>query len=400
MKLFDKFSGTLEIAEILTRPANHLLPIGISTDCLNSPVEGEMHGQKILLAGTNNYLGLTFHPQIKAAAQQALDTFGTGSTGSRMASGTYRIHTELEAALAKFFGKTQTILFTTGYQANLGMISTLIGPDDVLLLDADSHASIYDGARMSSGEVYRFRHNDPTDLAKRLRRLGSRAENALIVLEGIYSMLGDQVKLEEFVAVKKEYGGSILLDEAHSLGLIGPQGKGVAAEAGLLDEIDFIVGTFSKSLGCIGGYCTSHFPELELVRNNIRAYMFTASSAPSVVATAKAALKVLAEGDDLRTRLWQHARKLYGALQDLGFSLGPEPSPVVAVIMDSRERAAEAWQLLMSQGVYVNLVVPPASPNTSSLLRCSLSAAHSDENIDSIIDAYRTVAQKMGASSN
>lgn len=393
MSLFDKFQETLKTAEILAHSANHTMPIGLSTDHLYSPVEGEMCGRKTLLAGTNNYLGLTFHPEIIAAAKNALDTLGTGSTGSRMASGTYAIHKTLEADLATFFNKGHTILFTTGYQANLGMISTLVGPEDVLLIDADSHASIYDAAKMSGAELYRFRHNDPDDLAKRLKRLGPKAQDALIVLEGIYSMLGDLARIKEFVEVKRQYGGYILLDEAHSLGVLGPQGQGLAAEAGVMDEIDFIVGTFSKSLGCIGGYCSSHFPELELVRNNSRAYMFSASSAPSVVATARKALEIVSGASDLRDKLWRHAERLYGELKDMGFRVGPQASPVLAVLMDSTQEAATAWQLLMQQGLYVNLVIPPATPGTMSLLRCSLSAAHSDEHINQIIAAYKTVAE-------
>lgn len=389
MSLFDKFSDISQLIEEISGQGP--FPAGISTDQLYSPTEGKMSGRRVLLAGTNNYLGLTFDPNIIAASKQALDTFGTGSTGSRMASGTYAGHLALEAELAEFFGKANAILFTTGYQANLGVISALTGPQDVILVDADSHASIYDGAKMGGAELYRFRHNDPDDLAKRLRRLGSRTENALIILEGLYSMLGDQARLKEFVQVKKEYGGYLLVDEAHSLGVLGPQGQGLAAEQGVLDDIDLIVGTFSKSLGCIGGYCVSNESAMEIVRHVIRPYMFSASTTPSIIATARAALKAVVAGKELRAILWRHAHKLYNALQKMGFQVGPEPGPIVAVYMRSPSHAADAWRLLLEQNIYVNLVIPPATPSSTSLLRCSLSAAHSDEQIDLIIEGYRKV---------
>lgn len=393
MTLFDKFKEARETFHALM--GNDLLPIGLSTDRLYSATEGEIFGRRTILAGTNNYLGLTFHPEVIEAAKHALDCFGTGSTGSRMASGTYSGHLELESELADFFGKSVAIVFTTGYQANLGMISTLVGSDDTIFIDADSHASIYDGARMSGADIYRFRHNNPQDLAKRLNRLGDQAKGALVVLEGIYSMLGDRALLKEFIEVKKKYECYLLLDEAHSLGMLGTQGQGLAEELGVSEDIDFIVGTFSKSLGCIGGYCVSNLEEMDLVRNAIRAYMFTASSTPSVIATARAALRIMRNSPDLRERLWHNARRAYDALKRLGFQLGPEPSPVIAAVIPTANQAVAAWRILLEHGVYVNLVVPPASPGSYSLLRLSLSSSHSDEQVDQIINGYKEVQAKL-----
>lgn len=390
MSLFDKFG---ELEKTLTDlQGNRPAPIGISTDRLYSVTEGEIAGRRTILAGTNNYLGLTFNPEIIAAAKQALDTFGTGSTGSRMASGTYAEHLTLEKDLALFFGKASVIVFSTGYQANLAVISTLANADDVILMDADSHASIYDGARLSGAELYRFKHNDPADLDKRLQRLGSRAKDALIILEGLYSMLGDKAALQDFVEVKKKYGSYLLVDEAHSLGVLGPEGRGLAAELGVLEDIDFVVGTFSKSLGCIGGYCASDLMEMELARNAMRPYMFTASSTPAVIAGARAALVAVRQGAGLRKRLWQHAHRMYDALKITGFQVGPEASPIIAVKMASARQAAEAWGLLFELGVYVNLIVPPATPSSMSLLRCSICAEHTNKQIDHIIAAYQKVA--------
>ncbi len=396
MSLFEKFMPLLGMREILVR--DDVNPVGLPFTKILSPTEAEVDGQAVVLAGTNNYLGLTFEAEMIKAAQDALARFGTGTTGSRMANGTYSEHLALERELADFFGLRSAITFTTGYQANVGVIATLAGPGDAILLDADSHASIYDAARMGSADTYRFQHNDPESLAKRLRRLGDRARRTLIIVEGIYSMLGDQAPLREIVAIKREYGGYLLVDEAHSLGVLGARGRGLTEALDVAADVDFIVGTFSKSLGCIGGYCVSDHLEMDLVRNAMRAYMFTASSTPATVATARAALAIIRRRPELQERLWRHARRLHAALLAMGLRLGAAPGPVAAVLVDAPEVAVEAWNLLLEQGIYVNLVIPPATPGNYALLRCSLSAAHTDTQIDRIIRAYGMVAEKLRAS--
>ena len=256
MSLFDKFQPIVDI-----RPsceALGVMPFGAVTEKLLSSTEAIVNGHKVILAGTNNYLGLTFEPECMEAAKKAIDELGTGTTGSRMANGTFAEHVALENELATFFDRKHAIVFSTGYAATMGMGSTLAGPGDVIVLDADSHASIYDGVRLGGADVIRFRHNDPADLEKRLRRLGDRIDNTLIIVEGIYSMMGDQAPLAEIAEVKRKYGGMLLVDEAHSLGMLGDHGRGVAEAAGVEDDVDFIVGTFSKSLGAIGGYCVSN----------------------------------------------------------------------------------------------------------------------------------------------
>ena len=394
MSLFDKFQQIQTTLAALEQSS--VMPVGACISKLYSATEGDIAGRRVVLAGTNNYLGLTFHPEVLSRAADALKSFGSGSTGSRMASGTYSGHLALEEELAAFLGKEQAIVFTTGYQANLGIISTLAGPDDCIILDADSHASIYDGAKMSGAQVFRFKHNNTEDLAKRLLRVPN-TDRCLIIIEGLYSMLGDRAPLADLIAVKKELGGYLLLDEAHSLGVLGPGGRGLAAEAGLIDEVDFLLGTFSKSLGCIGGYCASSLPQMAWVRSDIRAYMFTASGTPATIATARAALAIMArEGDQLRMQLNRSATRVFETLNDLGFQTGAEAGPVVATLMNSPQQALEAWQTLLDEGVYVNLVVPPASPGTLSLLRCSLSAAHTEAQIDHILAAYKTVGQRIG----
>jgi 8-amino-7-oxononanoate synthase len=386
MSLFDKFQPIVEIRAELE--ALGIMPFGAVTEKILSATEAIVNGHKVILAGTNNYLGLTFDPQCIAAARKAVEEQGTGTTGSRMANGTFAEHVKLEQELAAYFDRKHAIVFSTGYAATMGMGSTLAGAGDVIVLDADSHASIYDGVRLGGAEVIRFRHNDVGDLEKRLRRLGERISNTLIIVEGIYSMLGDQAPLADIAEVKRKYGGILLVDEAHSLGMLGEHGRGVAEAAGVEDDVDFLVGTFSKSLGATGGYCVSNHAELEAIRFAIRSYIFTASPSPSVIASTRVALRLLQERPELRERLWENAHRLYDGLKQLGFEISPQVSPVVAVTIRERQQAITWWNELMRRGAYVNLVMPPASPTTDSLLRCSVSAAHSKEQIDRIIAAF------------
>ncbi|TCK19087.1 serine palmitoyltransferase [Thiogranum longum] len=389
MSLFDKFQPIADIQADLQ--ALGIMPFGAVTEKLLSSTEAIVNGHKVILAGTNNYLGLTFEPECLEAAKNAIDELGTGTTGSRMANGTFAGHVALEKELAEFFDRKRSIVFSTGYAATMGMGSTLAGPGDVIVLDADSHASIYDGVRLGGADVIRFRHNDPADLDKRLRRLGDRIDNTLIIVEGIYSMMGDQAPLAEIAEVKRKYGGLLLVDEAHSLGMLGDHGRGVAEAAGVEDDVDFVVGTFSKSLGSIGGYCVSNHDQLDAIRFAIRAYIFTASPSPSVIASTRAALRLMQERPYLRDQLWANAQHLYDGLKALGLQVSPEVSPVVAVTIKNRNQAIDWWNRLLQRGAYVNLVMPPASPTEDSLLRCSVSAAHSAEQIDRIIEAFANV---------
>ena len=386
MKLFEKFQPLAATRAQLA--AFGTLPIGVVTERIVSATEGLIEGRQVILAGTNNYLGLTFDPECIEAAQRAVAEQGTGTTGSRMANGTYGGHLALERELAEFYGVPSAVVFSTGFLATMGVVSTLAGPGDTILLDADCHASIYEGTRLSGADVVRFRHNDPADLEKRLRRLGEGAERTLIVVEGIYSMLGDRAPLAEIAAVKGELGGCLVVDEAHSLGVLGATGRGLCQEAGVEDDVDLVVGTFSKSLGSVGGFCVSRHPELDLMRYAVRSYIFTASPAPSVIASTRVALRILRERAELRERLWRNVHHLYDGLAAAGFRLGPQPSPVVAVEVGSQEQALVWWHDLLAQGVYVNLVLPPATPSGTCLLRCSLSAAHSPEQVAAILAAF------------
>ncbi len=385
-------------------------PFNVAFERIVSPTEARLDGRRILLLGTNNYLGLTFDASCIGRAATALQREGTGTTGSRIANGTYGGHGDLERQIARFLGRRDAMLFTTGYQANLGILPALAGRDDNILLDADSHASIYDGARLSDAPVTRFRHNDPDDLYRRLRFLRDRASERqegerqagerqaghnLIVVEGIYSMLGDSAPLREIAAIKRETGAYLLVDEAHSLGVLGPRGRGLAEAAGVEADIDFVVGTFSKSLGGIGGFCASDLPDFELLRLASRAYMFTASLPSSITAGVSRALELVESRPSLRADLARNAAHLYGGLSAAGFALGPTASPIVSIRLSDPEIAALFWSRLLALGLYVNLALPPATPERQSLLRTSVSAAHSVAEIDHAISTITAVGTEL-----
>ncbi len=389
MTIFDKFQQLAETRQELEQCCDNFFNIVMQE--IISGTEAIVNGRPMILAGSNNYLGLSFDTDCIDAACDAARKEGTGTTGSRMANGTFSGHVALERELADFFNCQEAIVFSTGYVANLAMLSTLMGTDEIILLDSDCHASIYDGCRLGSAEVHRFRHNDVQNLEKRLQRLEKRNTNVLIVVEGLYSMLGDRAPLADIVAVKEKFGASLLVDEAHSLGVLGANGRGLAEEAGVESGVDFVVGTFSKSLGAIGGFCTSNHPELNLVRYASRPYIFTASSSPSVIASTRKALEIIQKRPELRQRLWDNADRLYKKLQELEFSTGPELSPIVTVRLEDRAEAFALWSGLLEQGVYVNLVFPPATPDGNCLLRSSVSAAHTPEQIEHICQAFTAV---------
>jgi 8-amino-7-oxononanoate synthase len=391
MSLLDKFSVARELKSGLENAGKD--PTSVVFDRLNSATEGVVEGRTTILAGTNNYLGLTFDPVCIAAGVAAMQTQGTGTTGSRMANGSYAAHGALEAELADFFGCPNAMVFSTGYAANLGVLSAVLGKGDAVLLDADAHASLYDGCRMIEADIYRFKHNDVQSLERRIARLGERADRCLIVVEGMYSVLGDSAPLQEIVAIKERYGAQLLVDEAHSLGVFGERGCGVAEQQGVLDKVDFIVGTFSKSLGAMGGFCVSRHAVLNLFRYVSRPFMFTASPSPAVMATTREALRQLRTNPRLKATLWSNARRLYAGLQDLGFELGPEVSPVIAVRCQDRVSALAQWNQLLQAGIYVNMMLPPATPGGGSFLRCSVSAAHTPEQITTIIEKFAELKQ-------
>jgi 8-amino-7-oxononanoate synthase len=376
--------------------ANGRNPFDMRFERILSATEALLEGRPCLLFGTNNYLGLTFDATCIEATVRSVHEAGTGTTGSRIANGTYGDHALLERRIAEFYGRRSAMIFTTGYQANLGLISTLAGRDDHLLIDADSHASIYDACKLSTAEVIRFRHNDPEDLAHRLRRLKGRPGNRIIVTEGIYSMLGDSAPLREIAEVKREMGATLIVDEAHSLGIRGKNGRGICEDAGVEADVDFVVGTFSKSLGAIGGFAVSDLPDFDLLRVVCRPYMFTASLPPAVVASVTAALARISTDKSLGARVRSNSGRLYSGLAQAGFEVGPEPNPIVALKMRDKETAVRFWNRLIDRGIYANLALPPATPGSLSLIRCSISSAHSEAQIDRGISVMVAVGRELG----
>ncbi|MDZ4380586.1 MAG: aminotransferase class I/II-fold pyridoxal phosphate-dependent enzyme [Parvibaculum sp.] len=394
MSLFAKFDDVrmaLEGFKTLGRD-----PSNIRFEQILSPTEAIADGHSVLLFGTNNYLGLTFDPACIEASAAALRSLGTGTTGSRVANGTYADHAALERQIAAFYGKSNAMVFTTGYQANLGLISTLAGRDDYLLIDADSHASIYDACKLGTAEVIRFRHNDAEDLARRLRRLDGRPGNRIVVTEGIYSMLGDTAPLREIAAVKRELGAFLIVDEAHSLGVLGERGRGLCEAADVEADVDFVVGTFSKSLGAIGGFAVSDLPGFDVLRVACRPYMFTASLPPAVIASVMAALSRLDADRSLSARVRSNGRRLYDGLVKAGFEVGPEANPIVAIKMPDPATAGLFWNRLVDEGIYLNLAVPPTTPMSLSLLRSSVSAAHTEAQIDHAISVITAIGREFG----
>ena len=372
-------------------------PFNLVMEKVLSPTRAICNGRETILLGTYNYMGMTFDPDVIEAGQAALSDFGAGTTGSRVLNGTYQGHKECEDALREFYGMDHAMVFSTGYQANLGILSTIAGKGDYVVLDIDSHASIWDGCKLGDAEIVPFKHNDIEAMEKRLRRIPEGA-GKLVVLEGVYSMLGDVAPLAEMVAVAKKYGAMVLVDEAHSMGFIGENGRGVVEDVGAMDDVDFIIGTFSKSVGTVGGFCVSNHPKFDVMRLVCRPYVFTASLPPSVVATAATSIRKLMHGSNKRAHLWENSKALHAGLKKLGFTIGTdEPqSAIIAVIMPDLERGVGMWEALIHEGLYVNLARPPATPANMTLLRCSLCAEHTLEDVETVLGMFERAGKAAG----
>jgi 8-amino-7-oxononanoate synthase len=399
MDLLDKFRGLAARAMELGLGLNPG-PGGYPGDTVIDDVLGAgavmIGGKRTLMFGSNNYLGLTFHPEVVAAAQAALAHYGTATTGSRIANGTFRLHRDLEIEFAQLFEKRRGMIFTTGHQANLSVIAGLCGPDDVVLIDAESHASVYDGARLSGAQLLWFRHNSVQNLEQKLKRLPAGERNRLVIVEGLYSIHGDVSPLAQIVDVCKRYGAYLLVDEAHSFGLYGERGRGWAEAEGVLPQVDFLVGTFSKALAGIGGFCVSDHPELQGLHFTARAYLFTASGPPASLAGVQAALRLISRDSSFRDRLWANTRRFRAGLTSGGFTIGSCESPLVPVQMGSERATIRFWQRLVERGVYTNVVLPPAVRKDECLLRASCSAMHTEADVDDALTIFNVVAQETG----
>lgn len=392
MSLFEKFEKNAALYDHLSAIGKN--PFTVVMEEVLGPTRARIKGRETVLAGTHNYLGQTFEPSAIQAAKEALDHEGTGTTGSRVANGTFAGHKKLEEDLAAYLGMKHCLVFSTGYAANLGAIAGLVDRvQDVVLIDADCHACIYDGCQLSGAETIRFRHNDPENLDKRLSRLDPKYKGKLVCIEGMYSMYGDVAPVKEFVEVAHKHDACLLVDEAHSFGVYGETGKGVSEADGVMDKVDFYTGTFSKALASIGGFVASNHPEAEYLRISSNPYRFTASPSPATIASASAALANIKTHPEIRAKLWENAKRLHAAFTQFGLRLAAEPAPVISVLLPTREDAFEAWNFLLEHGVYVNMAIPPGTPGKESLLRLAVSSAHTSDDIDRLVSAYGALAE-------
>jgi 8-amino-7-oxononanoate synthase len=357
-----------------------------------------IRGRKMIMIGSNNYLGLTAHPKVKESAKKAIERYGTGCTGSRFLNGTLDIHEELEHRLAKFTRKEKCLLFSTGFQTNLGVISTIVGKDDTILCDRMNHASIIDGCRLAFGRTVKFKHNDMIDLERILTSVEMEESGGpnLLITEGVFSMEGDLGDLPDVVALKKKYGFRILLDDAHGIGYMGANGHGVAEHFGVEKDIDLVMGTFSKSFASLGGFVAGDGAVMDYIKHHARALIFSASMPPSCVATVLAALDIIEKEPEHRERLWKNTRKMWAAYRDLGFDIGKTQSPVIPIILGDFERTLLFWKELFEAGVFVNPIVPPAVPADMCLLRTSYMATHTADILDRVIEIFGKIGKKLG----
>ncbi|TWI88044.1 serine palmitoyltransferase [Chitinophaga japonensis] len=351
-------------------------------------------GKKVLMFGSNSYLGLTNHPKIKEASKHAIDTYGTGCAGSRFLNGTLDLHIELEERLARFVGKEKAILFSTGFQANLGALSSLTGRNDYIILDEYDHASIIDGSRLSYSKVIKYRHNNMEDLEARLRTLPAEV-NKLIVVDGVFSMEGDLARLPEIVALAEQYNTGIMVDDAHGLGVIGEKGAGTASHFGLTDKVDVIMGTFSKSFASLGGFLASDSDTIEYLKHSARSLIFSASMTPAAAASVLAALDIIETEPEHIEKLWANTNYAKELLLEEGFELGPTASPIVPVYVRDHEKTFAIAKLLQDNGLFVNPVVAPAVPADATMLRFSLMATHTFSQIDEAVDKLQHAFRKM-----
>jgi 8-amino-7-oxononanoate synthase len=352
-------------------------------------------GHRLVMAGSNNYLGYTHDPRVMEAAAQAAQKYGTGCTGSRFLNGTLDIHEKLEQDLAEFCRKEACLIFSTGFQTNLGMISSLVGRDDMVITDKLDHASIVDGCRLSFGETRRFRHNDVGDLETILKKTDP-ARGKMVIVDGVFSMEGDVPPLPELVALCKKYQARFVVDEAHAVGILGETGIGASELKGVVDDTDLLVGTFSKSFASIGGYVASEEKVIHYMRHHARSLIFSASMPPYAVATVQKCLDLMKAEPERRQRVLEIAGRMRAEFQRMGFDIGGSETPIVPVILGELEATFVFWKRLFEEGVFTNPVVAPAVPASASLIRTSYMATHTEENLETILGAFKKVGRELG----
>lgn len=363
---------------------------------LESPQDSEVvvNGKRVIMIGSNNYLGLTNHPRVKEAALKAIEKYGSGCAGSRFLNGNLEIHEELEKKLARFFRKEAALVFATGYQTNLGATPALVGRDDVAIIDMHDHASIIDGCRLSFGEVKKYRHNDMDALERVLEACKGKAK--LIIVDGVFSMEGDIADLPAIVRLSKAYGARIMVDDAHGIGVLGKGGRGTAEHFGLENEVDLIMGTYSKSLAAIGGFIAGPSNVINWIKHLGRSMIFSASLPPSLVASVSAALDIIEEQPELRARLWRSTYKMLKGYKTLGYDTGTSETPIIPILIKDTMKTYKMCKLLFENGVFVNSVISPAVPPGRELLRTSYMATHTEEQLDKVLAAFEKVGRQLG----
>ncbi|QWR78868.1 aminotransferase class I/II-fold pyridoxal phosphate-dependent enzyme [Candidatus Magnetomonas plexicatena] len=390
--IFDKCSKFTRARDVM---ALGLYPYFRMIESAQEPVV-TISGRQVVMAGSNNYLGLANHPKVKEAAIEAIRKYGTGCAGSRFLNGTLDIHVDLENKLAQFMRTEAALIFTTGFQVNLGVISALVGKDDTVVLDKMDHASIIDGCRLSYGEVKKFRHNNMDDYERVLKDVSESGRNTLTVVDGVFSMEGDIVNLPGLVTAAKKYNSKIMVDDAHGIGVLGRTGRGTVEHFGLEADVDLIMGTYSKSLASVGGFIAGSEAIIHYIKHFARSLIFSASPTPATVATVSAALDIIESEPERIETLWKNTRKMMDGFKSMGFKTGPSQTPIVPVIVGEDELAYKMCKMLLDEGVFVNVAVPPAVTPGMSLVRTSFMATHTDEHLDIILSAFQKTGRAFG----
>lgn len=390
MDIFEKCTNFTQAREAME---GGFYPYFIPLD-ENEGTEVEYEGNRLIMCGSNNYLGLTTHPKVKQAAVDAVNRFGTSCTGSRFLNGTLALHEQLEAELADFVGKEEALVFSTGMQVNLGTISALVGRDDVVILDKDDHASIVDGARLGYGKIERFRHNDPEHLERVLKSIPDEL-GKLVVVDGVFSMGGDLAALDSIVPMAEKYGARMMVDDAHGMGVTG-KGRGTSEEFGLTDRVDLIMSTFSKSFASLGGFIAGDDDVIHYIKHTARSLIFSASIPAANAAAALAALDIIRNEPERVQRVNEIAERVRTELRGMGFNVGESVTPIVPIIIGDDTKTFMSWKSLFGNGVFVNPVISPAVPQGLQLLRTSYMATHTDEQITRVLETYQKVGKEIG----
>jgi len=391
LDLFEKCKRFTEAKKVMaTGYYPFFIPISSGQD-----TQVTVRGKEMIMIGSNNYLGLTSHPEVKQAAIDAIKIYGSGCTGSRFLNGTLDIHEDLERKLAQFMNKESALVFSTGFQTNLGTISALVNKGEYIITDRSDHASIVDGCRLSFGKVLKFRHNNMSDL-KRVLSTCPKHSGKLIVIDGVFSMEGDIAKLPDIVELAKKYHARVMVDDAHSIGVLGKNGRGTAEHYNLEDEVDIIMGTFSKSFASIGGFIAAKEEVIHYIKHFSRALIFSASPPPAAVATVSKALDIIIAEPERRERLWQIARKMHEGYRALGFDIGDTETPIIPILIGENMKTFKFWKLLFDEGIFANTAISPAVPPGTARIRTSYTATHTDDQMNRVLEVFEKVGKKMG----